>query len=104
MSLASIPCSPESPGHAAGRLAVKDAAVIGTGLHHQGEGRKLSRPVVDLQAEEVLLQDQPRNVLGPVAPLLVDRLEQVVGFDQDVAGAAGRVEQRQFFGVQARRA
>ena len=40
------------------RLAVEDAAVVGTGLHHQGEGRKLGRPVVDLQAEQVLLQDQ----------------------------------------------
>ena len=39
--------------------------------------------------------------LAPVAPLLVDRLEQVVGFDQDVTGAAGRIEQRQFFGIQA---
>jgi hypothetical protein len=39
-------------------LAVEDAAVVGTGLHHQGEGRKLRRPVVDLQAEQVLLQDQ----------------------------------------------
>ena len=38
---------------------VEDAAVVGTGLHHQGERRKLGRPVVDLQAEQVLLQDQP---------------------------------------------
>ena len=55
-----------------------------SGDHHQGEGRKLRRPVVDLHAEQVFLQDQCRDVLGPVAPLLVDRFEQVIRFDQDV--------------------
>ena len=48
-------------------LAVEDATVVGTGLHHQGESRKLSRPVVNLQAEQVLLQNRDRDVLGPVA-------------------------------------
>ena len=40
------------------RLTVEDAAVVGTGLHHKGEGRKLCRPVVDFQTEQVLFQDQ----------------------------------------------
>jgi len=61
-------------------LAVKDAAVIGTSLHHQSKGRKLRRSVVYLQAEQVLLQYQRRDVLGLVAALLVNRFEQVVGF------------------------
>ena len=73
--------------------ALEDAPVIGTGLHHQREGRKLGGPVIDLQAEEVLFQDQPRDVLGPIAPFLVDGFEQIIGFDQDMAGTAGRVEE-----------
>ena len=48
------------------------------------EGRKLRSTVVNLHAEQVLLQDQCRDVLGPIAPLLVDGFEQVIGFDQDV--------------------
>ena len=78
-------------------------AVVGPGFHQQGEGCQLRGPVVDLQPEQVLLQDQRRDVFGSVAPLLIDRFEQVVGFHQDVPGAAGRIEQRQFFRVQAGR-
>ncbi len=81
------------------RLAVENAPVVGPSFHHQGQCCKLGSTVVDLQAVEVLLDNQGRDVLRPVAPLLINRFQQVVGFDQDVTGAAGRVKQGEFFRI-----
>ena len=85
------------------RIAVKDAAVIGTSLHQEGEGRKLSGTVVDLQTEKVLGQDELGDVPQAVAPFEVNLLQKVVGFHEDVARAAGWVHKREFFGIQTLR-
>ena len=45
------------------RLTVENAPVVGTGLHHQGEGRKLGRPVVNLQLGWLLSGNQIGEVL-----------------------------------------
>src|SRR5262249_11503432 len=43
------------------------------------------------------------DILSPVATLLIDGFEEVVGLDQDVTGATRRIEQGEFFRVQAGR-
>ena len=48
---------------------VEQAPVVGAGLHEQGEAGHLGRSVVNVQAIEVLFQDQARNVAQAVAPL-----------------------------------
>ena len=58
--------------------------IVGTGLHHQREGRELRCPLVNLQADQVLAQDQGRDVPQPVAAFLIDRLEHVVAHGEDV--------------------
>ena len=70
---------------------VEQAAVVGAGLHQQREAGELRGAVVDVEAVEVLFEDQARDVAQAVAAFEVDAFEQRVGFDQDVAGAAGGV-------------
>ena len=74
-----------------GRL-VEQAAVVSAGFHQQGKARHLRGTVVNVQAVEVFLQNQARYGSSLVAALQVDGLEHVVGDDQYVAAAAGRVE------------
>ncbi|MCG3775228.1 MAG: hypothetical protein JW395_2059 [Nitrospira sp.] len=63
---------------------LQDPPVIRPGFHEQSKSRQLGCPVVDLKAIQVLAQNQPGNILRPVSTLLIDRLKQVVGLDQDV--------------------
>jgi hypothetical protein len=80
--------------------ALEEPPIIRPPLHHQRKTSQLRRPPVDVEPEQVLLQDQPRDVAQAVAALQVDRLEQVVGLHVDVPGAAGRVHEGQFLGVE----
>ena len=79
----------------------------------QGEGRNLAGPQVDVDAVQVVGEDQPRNIppqvfqrrvvllerraeVGIGVGFLVNRQEQVEAVQQEVAAAAGRVENLQF--------
>ena len=73
-------------------VSLEEARVVLAGLHLQGELGDLRRAGVDLKAPEVLPQDQGGDVLGVVALLLVHGEEHVEGVYQDVAAAAGGVE------------
>jgi hypothetical protein len=70
---------------------------------HQDKARQLRRPLVDVEAEEVLLKDQLRHIPLAVATLQIDGFEQLISFHQDVPGPAGRVDQGQLLGVERAR-
>ena len=55
-------------------LPLKQPPVIRPPLHHQRKARQLRRSLVDVEAEEVLLEDQLRDVALPIAALQVDGL------------------------------
>ena len=82
------------------RAALKQPPVIRPPLHHQRKARQLRRALVDIEAEEVLLEDQLRDVALPIAALQVDGLEELIGLHQDVPGATGRVDEGQLLGVE----
>ena len=79
---------------------LKQPPVIRPPLHHQRKARQLRRALVDVEAEEVLLEDQLRDVALPIAALQVDGLEELIGLHQDVPGATGRVDEGQGLGVE----
>ena len=88
-------------GHHVERHApLKEPPIISPPLHHQGKTRQLRRPSVDVEAEEVLLKNQPGYVAEAVAALQIDSLEQLIGFDQDMPGATGRIDEGQLLGVE----
>ncbi|MDT4831065.1 hypothetical protein FQZ97_645570 [compost metagenome] len=70
----------------------KDAAVVFASQHHQGKTGELAGTVVDVEAEQVVFQDQLRDIAAAETALGVNLLEHLVGLDQDMAGAAGGVE------------
>ena len=43
---------------------LEEPPVIGPRLHHQRKAGQLRGTVVDIETEEILLQDQPRDVLA----------------------------------------
>src|SRR5215216_4173489 len=45
---------------------------VGPCFHHEGKRRQLGGSVVNLQAVQILLQDERRNVPGSIASLLVN--------------------------------
>ena len=78
----------------------KEPPIISPPLHHQCKARELRRPPVDVEAEEVLFQDQLSHIPLAIAALQVDGLEQIISFHQDVPGATGRVDEGQRLGVE----
>ena len=86
--------------HDRGIVRRKDAPVIRPRPHQHSKARHLRGTVVDVEPEEILLQNQPRNVPETIAPLLIDRLEEIIGFDKDMAGAAGRIDQGEVLGIE----
>ncbi|EXI74947.1 MAG: hypothetical protein AW10_04224 [Candidatus Accumulibacter appositus] len=82
---------------------LKQPPVIRPPLHHQRKARQLRRTLVNIEAEEVLFEDQPRHIALPITALQVDGLEELIGFHEDVPGATGRVDERQLLGVELAR-
>ncbi|MPM59901.1 hypothetical protein SDC9_106747 [bioreactor metagenome] len=72
-------------------LPVEERALLGTSPHGQGDRRQCPSAGVDLDAVEVVGQDQVGDLGWGVALFLVDRVQQVEGVGQHVAGSAGRI-------------
>ena len=60
--------------------ALKQATIITSSLHHQRKAGQLGCPLVNIEAKQILLQDQLRNLPLLIATLQIDRLEQLIGF------------------------
>ncbi|SYA27332.1 Uncharacterised protein [Klebsiella pneumoniae] len=70
----------------------QNAAIILSGQHQHCKTGELCGTVVDVQTENIVFQNQLRNITGTVAAFFVNRFQHVIGFGQDMAGAAGRVQ------------
>ena len=83
-----------------GRI-IEQAAVVGAGFHQQGKARHLCGSIINVKAVEVLFQNQARNGTKLVTAFKINGFEYIVGHHQDVAAAAGRVEDGDGFRVEA---
>src|SRR5690606_16505713 len=77
--------------------AVEQASVVLAGEHQQGKAGQLSGAVVDVQSVQVVFENQLGNIPAAVASFFVDGFEQLVGFHENMPGAAGWIEH--FYGL-----
>ena len=68
-------------------------------FEHQGELGELGGARADLQADQVVPQDQGGDFAGRVALFGVDQAEQIKGIGEHVPAAAGGIEQLDLFGL-----
>ena len=61
--------------------------------------RQCSGSLVDLDAVQIVRQDQSRDVGRLIALLFVDRVQQIKRICQHVSAAAGRIADFDFFGA-----
>ena len=81
--------------HVGLQAPAEEAPVVLPGLHHDGEIAELGRPLIDVQAPEVMLHDGGRRLPGGIAVVLIDLHQHVEEIDQDVPAAAAGVDDPQ---------
>lgn len=73
-------------------FGLEEAAGLFSRLEDEGQLGELRGAGADLQAVEIVPQDEGGNLGGDVAFLLVDEIEEVEGVGEHVTAADGRIQ------------